>query len=76
MNGWVVAIVAFSLLTAGVVELVSLRDARVMFMLASRLAYLLWVGDLARLNIWGMGPIMMIATSRIIYCTQLMRGRL
>jgi len=65
VNEWIIAIAALSLLTAGVLELVSLRDARAkfypklmalgLFMLASRLAYLLLVGDLARLNIgaWG-----------------------
>ena len=82
---FVVAFVAGSLLLAGVLELASVPVkglfypklmALGLFMLSARLWFLLWTGDLGRLNVWGLGPISMIAVSRIYYCVQVMRRRL
>ena len=85
MDGSTVYVCASTLLIAGILELLSLRDkglfypklmALGLFMLSSRLYYLLWMGDLGRLNIWGVGPIMMIAVSRVMYSVHVMRTRL
>ena len=85
MSEWSVSLCAAILLLAGVIELVSVANKRLfypkvmalgLFMLSSRLWYLIWLGELGRLNIWGMGPIMLMATSRLLYCVSVMKQRI
>lgn len=85
MNEWAVLACASILAMAGMLELLSVREKNLFypkvmalgfFMLSARLFYLASNNELARLNIWGMGPISMLGVARVYYCAMLMRSRI
>lgn len=80
--------VGVSLLIAGLLEfacivrgtadvwLTSRMMMLALLMLGGRVTYLFFAGETTRLNMWGMGPIAMIAMSRIMASVALLRMRM
>lgn len=81
---------ALCMLTAGMLEIVAITRVRsgwdrwfvsrimaiALLMLAGRVAYIVYAGETARLNMWGMGPLMLISLSRIMASVAVLRARM